>query len=55
MDVSYRAGSATAVEQADATAQLRNAEIQVATDNLNAQLAALQVLNTIGSFNPRKS
>lgn len=54
VDVAYRAGTATAVEQADATAQLRNAEIQVATDNLNAQLAALEVLNTIGSFNPRK-
>ena len=54
VDVAYRAGTATAVEQADATAQTRNAEIQVATDNLNAQLAALQVLNTVGSFNPRK-
>ncbi len=54
VDVAYRAGTATAVEQADATAQLRNAEIQVTTDTLNAQLAALQVLNTIGSFNPRK-
>jgi outer membrane protein TolC len=53
VDVSFRAGTATAVEQADATAQLRNAEIQVATDNLNAQLAALNVLNAIGSFNPR--
>ena len=39
VDVAYRAGTATAVEQADATAQLRNAEIQVTTDRLNAQLA----------------
>jgi len=54
VDVAYRAGTATAVEQADATAQLRNAEIQVLTDTLNAQLAALEVLNRIGSFNPRK-
>jgi len=54
VDVAYRAGTATAVEQADATAQLRNAEIQVTTDKLNAQLAAVQVLNTIGSFNPHK-
>ncbi len=53
VDVAYRAGTATAVEQADATAQLRNAEIQVTTDTLNAQLAALNVLNAIGSFNPR--
>jgi outer membrane protein TolC len=53
VDVAYRAGTATAVEQADATAQLRNAEIQVTTDRLNAQLAALQVLNAVGSFEPR--
>ncbi len=53
VDVAYRAGTATAVEQADATAQLRNAEIQVATDTLNAQLAALNVLNAVGTFNPR--
>lgn len=53
VDVAYRAGTATAVEQADATAQLRNAEIQVTTDTLNAQLAALNVLNAVGSFNPR--
>jgi outer membrane protein TolC len=54
VDVAYRAGTATAVEQADATAQLRNAEILVTTDGLNAQLAALNVLNALGSFNPRK-
>jgi len=54
VDVAYRAGTATAVEQADATAQLRNAEILVTTDALNAQLAALNVLNAMGSFNPRK-
>jgi len=53
VDVAYRAGTATAVEQADATAQLRNAEIQVTTETLNAQLAALNVLNAVGSFNPR--
>jgi outer membrane protein TolC len=54
VNVAYRAGTATAVEQADASAQLRNAEIGVVTDTLNAQLAALQVLNATGSFNPRK-
>ncbi len=53
VDVAYRAGTATAVEQADAVAQLRNAEILVTTERLNAQLAALNVLNVIGSFNPR--
>ncbi|HVO21500.1 MAG TPA: TolC family protein [Anaeromyxobacter sp.] len=54
VDVAYRAGTATAVELADATAQLRNAENGVTRDTLNAQLAALQVLNAAGSFNPRK-
>ena len=54
VDVAYRAGTSTAVEQADATAQLRNAENGVTRDTLNAQLAALQVLNAAGSFNPRK-
>lgn len=49
VDVSFRAGSATAVEQADATAQLRNAEIAQATETLNAQLAALRVLQAAGS------
>ncbi|HYD40287.1 MAG TPA: TolC family protein [Anaeromyxobacter sp.] len=53
VDVAYRAGTATAVEQADAVAQLRNAEILLNTERLNAQLAALNVLNVIGSFNPR--
>jgi outer membrane protein TolC len=49
VDVSYRAGSATAVEQADATAQLRNAEIAQTTETLNAQLAALRVLQAAGA------
>ncbi|MGC4000401.1 MAG: TolC family protein [Anaeromyxobacter sp.] len=52
VDVAYRAGTATAVEQADATAQLRNAEIAVVTETLNAQLAAVQVLNVVGVFEP---
>ena len=52
VDVSYRAGSATAVEQADATAALRTPEIGVLTENLNAQLAALRVLLAVGEFNP---
>jgi outer membrane protein TolC len=54
VDVAYRAGTSTAVEQADATAQLRTAEIGYTSETLNAQLAALQVLNAIGTFNPRK-
>ncbi len=54
VDVSYRAGAATAVEQADASAQLRNAEIAAATETLQAQLAALRVLQAAGEFEPLK-
>ncbi len=49
VDVSFRAGSATAVEQADATTQLRNAEVAQATEGLTAQLAALRLLQAAGS------
>ncbi len=48
VDVSYRAGAATAVEQADATATLRNAEIAQQAEALGAQLAALRVLRAAG-------
>ncbi len=48
VDVSYRAGAATAVEQADATAALRNAELAQQTEALGAQLAALRVLRAAG-------
>ena len=51
VDVSYRAGAATAVELADATASLRNAEIGALTENLSAQLAALRVLQATGEEN----
>jgi outer membrane protein TolC len=49
VDVSYRAGAATAVEQADATAQLRNAELAQQAETLGAQLAALRVLRVAGA------
>jgi outer membrane protein TolC len=52
VDVSFRAGAATAVEQADATASLRNALIAATTDELQAQLAALRVLKVAGIFDP---
>jgi outer membrane protein TolC len=54
VDVSYRAGAATAVELADATAQLRTAEAGATTETLNAQLAALRVLQVAGEFEPGK-
>lgn len=49
VDVSYRAGAATAVEQADAIAQLRNAEVAQTAEALNAQLVALRVLQVVGA------
>lgn len=52
VDVSFKAGAATAVEQADATATLRNAEIAATTEALSAQLAALRVLKAAGEFAP---
>ena len=52
VDVSYRAGAATAVEQADATAALRTASIAAATEELAAQLAALKLLKAAGAFDP---
>lgn len=52
VDVSFRAGAATAVEQADATAALRNAAIAATTEALQAQLAALRLLKVAGAFDP---
>lgn len=54
VDVAYAAGTATAVEQADATAQLRNAEIALTAESLGAQLAALRALKVAGAFHPTK-
>jgi outer membrane protein TolC len=52
VDVSFRAGAATAVELADATAALRNAEIGFTAESLGAQVAALRVLRAAGEFEP---
>lgn len=52
VDVSFRAGAATAVEQADATAALRTAAIAATTEGLQAQLAAIKLLKVAGSFEP---
>src|SRR5574340_417422 len=54
VDVAFRAGTATAVEQADATAQLRTAEVGQITESLAAQLAALRVLRAAGAFHPTR-
>lgn len=55
VDVSYRAGAATAVELADATAALRTAEAGATAETLGAQLAALRVLQVTGEFEPGKA
>jgi outer membrane protein TolC len=52
VDAGYRAGAATAVEQADATATYRNAAVAATTETLQAQLAALRVLKAAGTFDP---
>lgn len=52
VEVSFQAGAATAVEQADATAAYRNAAIAATTGSLRAQLAALRVLEAAGAFDP---
>jgi outer membrane protein TolC len=52
VDVSFRAGAATAVEQADATAALRTAAIAATTEGLQAQLAAIKLLKVAGAFEP---
>jgi outer membrane protein TolC len=54
VDVAFRAGTATAVEQADAATQLRNAEVALITESLNAQLAAVRVLKSAGTFRPTR-
>jgi outer membrane protein TolC len=55
VDVSFRAGAATAVELADATAALRNAEIGFSAESLGAQVAALRVLKAAGEFQPLRN
>ncbi|HEY7726540.1 MAG TPA: hypothetical protein VH880_14485 [Anaeromyxobacteraceae bacterium] len=52
VETAWRAGSATAVEQADAAASLRNAEIALTAEVLGARLAALRVLQAAGAFDP---
>jgi outer membrane protein TolC len=50
VDVSFRAGAATAVEQADATAQLRTASIAATSDDLQVKLAAVKLLKVAGIY-----
>ncbi|MGB8931467.1 MAG: TolC family protein, partial [Anaeromyxobacteraceae bacterium] len=54
IDVSYAAGAATALEQADAQTALSGAEVAFEAESLNAQLAALRLLKAAGAFDPVK-
>jgi outer membrane protein TolC len=52
IDVSYAAGAATALEQADAQTALRGAEVAYEAESLAAKLAALRLLKAAGAFDP---
>lgn len=52
IDVSYAAGAATALEQADAQTALSGAEVQAETEALNARLSALRLLKAAGAYDP---
>jgi outer membrane protein TolC len=52
IDVSYAAGAATALEQADAQTALSSAEVGAESEALNAKLAALRLLKSAGAFDP---
>jgi outer membrane protein TolC len=54
IDVSYAAGAATALEQADAQTALSSAEVAAESEALNAKLAALRLLKSAGAFDPVK-
>jgi outer membrane protein TolC len=54
IDVSYAAGAATALEQADAQTALSSAEVAAEAEALNAKLAALRLLKSAGAFDPVK-
>jgi outer membrane protein TolC len=54
IDVSYAAGAATALEQADAQTALSGAEVAAEAEALNAKLAALRLLKSAGAFDPVK-
>ena len=48
--VSYKAGAATYLETTDAVESLRQAELGLVTDTLNADLAAIRLLKAVGAF-----
>lgn len=50
VSVSYKAGAATYLESTDATESLRQAEINLVTESLAADLATLRLLKAAGAF-----
>ncbi len=52
VDVNFNSGVATQLDVADATTQLRNAELSQVAETLNAQLSALRVMKVAGEFKP---
>jgi outer membrane protein TolC len=52
IDVSFNAGAATALEQADAQTALRGAEVAFEAEELSARLSALRLLKAAGAFDP---
>jgi outer membrane protein TolC len=53
IEVNFRAGAATYLEVSDANTELAAAELAVITETLNADLAALRLLQTSGGFPAR--
>jgi outer membrane protein TolC len=51
-DVSFRAGVATYLEVADTNTTLTQAEVGLVAERLQASLAALRLLKTVGAFPP---
>ncbi|MCE9673285.1 TolC family protein [Myxococcus stipitatus] len=52
-DVSFKAGVATYLEVADANTALTNAEIGLVSERLQASIAALRLLRSVGAFEAR--
>lgn len=48
--LSYKAGAATYLETTDAVESLRQSELGLVTDTLNADLAAIRLLKAVGAF-----
>lgn len=52
IDVAFNAGTATSLEVVDANAALRNSELSLINEQLNAQLAVVRLARAAGDFDP---